>query len=333
MPSSAVHTFTDPDAYQAAFRDMRAESVITKPGSFRADFTVVKLDRLSLQRAQESLPRVAYSAVNPKQLGIAFVTSSFQQIYVNGLELPPGEIIVFRAGSEGHNRSTAACQFGTIAMSHEDGAAAGQVIIGRELIAPTETHAIRPSSHFISELLSLHGAVNHPARSAPDVLIHPEVARALDEALTRVLVLCLSEGQAVEVGSAHWRHAAAMRRLEDLLEANPDRTLYSAELCSAAGVSDRTLRTLCHEHLGMSSTRYLWLRRMHLAHRALRRADAATATVTEIATNFGFWELGRFAVAHRSLFGEAPSVTLRRPPADPGAKKFTGSPWRLPESA
>ena len=63
----------------------------------------------------------------------------------------------------------------------------------------------------------------------------------------------------------------------------------------------------------MSPKRYLWLPRMHQARRALRSADSETTTVTEIATNYGFWELGRFAVAYRSLFGEPPSAALRRP--------------------
>ena len=120
-----------------------------------------------------------------------------------------------------------------------------------------------------------------------------------------------------------------MRRLENFLEANLDRTLHLTDLCAAAAASDRTLRILCQEHLGMSPTRYLWLRRMHLARRALRMADPTTTTVTEIATSYAFWELGRFAVAYRSLFGETPSATLRRPPEDP--QKISGSPWRLPE--
>jgi AraC-like DNA-binding protein len=62
----------------------------------------------------------------------------------------------------------------------------------------------------------------------------------------------------------------------------------------------------------MNPHRYLWLRRMHQARRALTVAGAETKTVTEIATEHGFWELGRFAVAYRELFGETPSATLRQ---------------------
>jgi AraC-like DNA-binding protein len=333
MPGSAVRTFTDPDTYQAAVRDAQAEGVITGRGEFRAVSTTIRLDRLSLQRCEETLPRTVYSAVDPTVFGIIFATSPGQQVLINGLELAPDQIIEFRRGSEGHNRSTGACQWGTIALTPEDAAAAGQTIIERELLAPPLTHPVKPPPPLLSELLNLHKAAGHLARMAPDILASPEVGRAIEQALTRVLVLCLSEGQGVEVGSAHWRHAAALRRLEDLLEASSDHTLYAAELCAAAAVSDRTLRALCHEHLGMGPTRYLWLRRMHLARRALRRADQTGATVTEIATNYGFWELGRFAVAYRSLFGESPSATLRRPPEDPRPQKIIDSPWQLPESA
>ena len=147
------------------------------------------------------------------------------------------------------------------------------------------------------------------------------------------IVSCVSGGETAETSNAHHRHAVILRRLEEVLEANPDRTLYAAELCAAAGASDRTLRACCQEYLGMSPMRYLWLRRMHLARRALRIGEPATTTVTEIATSYGFWELGRFSVAYRSLFGKSPSAALRRPPDDRREQKNSGSPWQLPEFA
>ena len=76
MLSSAVRTFTDPDAYHAAIRGAHAEGVITARGKFRAESTTIRLDRLSLQRCRESLPKTVYSAVDPEVLGVIFATSS-----------------------------------------------------------------------------------------------------------------------------------------------------------------------------------------------------------------------------------------------------------------
>ena len=68
----------------------------------------------------------------------------------------------------------------------------------------------------------------------------------------------------------------------------------------------------CQDHLGTGPKRFLLLRRMHLFRRALREVTSATSTVTEIATRFGFWQLGRLAGEYRAIFGEAPSETLAR---------------------
>ena len=59
---------------------------------------------------------------------------------------------------------------------------------------------------------------------------------------------------------------------------------------------------------------YVRLRRMRRARAALLRADPAITTVTRVAANFGFSELGRFSVEYRKMFGELPSTTLQRPP-------------------
>jgi AraC-like DNA-binding protein len=56
--------------------------------------------------------------------------------------------------------------------------------------------------------------------------------------------------------------------------------------------------------------------RLSQARRSLLSADGKSATVTEIATSFGFVELGRFSVEYRKAFGESPSQTLQRTSPD-----------------
>jgi AraC-like DNA-binding protein len=101
-------------------------------------------------------------------------------------------------------------------------------------------------------------------------------------------------------------------RFEALLQAQPERNLRMAEICAALGVSERLLRSLCAEHLGMSPTTYLRLRRMSLVHRTLRRGEPEATSVSEVARGYGFGSLGRFAADYRALYGELPSATLRR---------------------
>ena len=112
-----------------------------------------------------------------------------------------------------------------------------------------------------------------------------------------------------------------MARFEEFLVSNAGRSLYLAEFCAGIGASESTLRRICREQLGMGPNRYLLLRRLNLAHRELQIADRRTTTVTEVATGFGFWELGRFAAAYRAQFGESPRATLNRSPDKPKAKQ------------
>ncbi len=132
------------------------------------------------------------------------------------------------------------------------------------------------------------------------------------------MIGCLGEGEVDEDTVAQRQHELITRRFRRVLEENSDQSLYIPEICKAIRVSDRTLRVCCQEHLGMGPKRYLLLRRLHLARRALREGSPCAATVTEIATRYGFWHFGRFAGQYNSLFGESPSATLHRPPASGG---------------
>jgi AraC-like DNA-binding protein len=172
---------------------------------------------------------------------------------------------------------------------------------------------LRPDPALMTRLLTLHKIVGQLAHDTPDLLEQPEVRRSLEERLIHVMVRCLAEGVGVQTASGAHRHDAVIARFEEFLESNRDRPLYLTEICTAVGVAERTLRARCEAHLGMGPIRFLTLRRMHLVRRALLGAEPSKPTVTSILTDHGFWEFGRFSVVYRTLFGETPSETLRRP--------------------
>jgi AraC-like DNA-binding protein len=311
---SGVVTFTDPQAYQAAVHPAQVEILVTARGDFDAELTRTELPRIWVQRGRENLPRVANSAASADRPPIFFLTRSDQgTLSHGGRKFGFGEIVVGGSGLTHHHRTEGPCHWGTLSVTTDTLAGAGRALLGRDLIDRSATHYLRPPLVEMSRLLRLHETVEQLAADPANTLGQPETARTLEQALLHAVVACLHEAEAVQTSWGALRHMAIIARFEELLAANYDRPLHLAEICAAIGASERTLRVSCMEHLGMGPVRYLWLRRMHLARRALILTVPGAATVTEIATANGFWELGRFAVEYRALFGEAPSVSLRRP--------------------
>ena len=317
MPSSTVTDYSDPYEYQKTVQSVDVQVYLTGRGKFEANVTRIKLDRLRIERARLSLPSVTYSTV-AKDRRMIFLQFDPDQapILHCGIEVPPSEIVCYPLGSEHHYRTSTSYQCGGMSLTHEDFTALANVLVGYELTAPAAVRVVRPPPALMSRLQNLHKAVADLAATAPDILMHSEVARAIEQQSVRAMIACLTDPETEERYRPRRRRLNVMQRLEQTLEARQNDPLYVTDVCEEIGVSERTLRWLCQEQLGMSPHRYLWIRRMNLARRALALADATTKTVTEIATDCGFGELGRFAVGYRKLFGESPSATLRRLPDD-----------------
>ena len=82
-------------------------------------------------------------------------------------------------------------------------------------------------------------------------------------------------------------------------------------LCLDLALSRRTVQRAFQDVLGMGPKTYLRLRALSAARAALVDGREAGASVTGVALDHGFWELGRFSVTYRRMFGESPSQTLR----------------------
>jgi hypothetical protein len=71
MPSSAVHSFIDPDEYAASIRATTIDLTVMERGQFAGKRTRIDLHRLWMQRLSENMPRVVHSAF---VIGRAIVT-------------------------------------------------------------------------------------------------------------------------------------------------------------------------------------------------------------------------------------------------------------------
>jgi AraC-like DNA-binding protein len=232
----------------------------------------------------------------------------------NGMDVSADELVVHRPGSTNHLQTRGASRLAMMSLTIDDLATAAMTITGCEIAASRQTYLARPAAALLARLRALHAFACRLAKTDPDGWARPEVVKALEHDLIHAMVACLADDHPAKARRDGGSHAKVMRRFEEFLAAKQLEPVYLAEICSAIGASERTLRTCCQEHLGMGPIRYLWLRRMILARRALLAADPAQKTVTQIVTDHGFWELGRFAVEYRTLFGETPSTSLRRPP-------------------
>jgi AraC-like DNA-binding protein len=313
MPSSAVRTFTDPDDYAATIRAGTVDLTVTGRGDFDAKLTRIDLHRLWMQRFSDNLPRICdVTGLINWRAYVTFRTQPGPSLLQAGVEIHPSAVVRHGQSHDYFQRSSGSASFGTISLPIEDIALVGEVMSGLDLTPPRDAMLITPPPAAMAKLQRLHAAAGRLAENAPEIIANPDAARGLEQALIEAMVGCLAHSEDREDGLAQGQHVIVMRRFRRVVEENPEQPLYIPEICKAIRVASRTLRMCCQEHLGMAPKRYLLLRRMHLARRALRQAAPDARSVTDIATRYGFWQLGRFAVEYHSLFGESPSATLRR---------------------
>jgi transcriptional regulator GlxA family with amidase domain len=103
-----------------------------------------------------------------------------------------------------------------------------------------------------------------------------------------------------------------VERAEAFMSARMGEPVSIRQLCRVVGVSERTLRNAVYHVRGLSPKRCAMRSRLAEVRRALTVAHGIRGAVTTIATDYGFFELGRFASAYKAAFGESPSATLRR---------------------
>jgi AraC-like DNA-binding protein len=106
---------------------------------------------------------------------------------------------------------------------------------------------------------------------------------------------------------------AVPRRLKRAIEymyANVSRSITVADIAREAGTSVRALQASFQQFKDTTPLNYLRTIRLEGVRKALAD-DGSSLSVAEIARNWGFSHMGRFAAAYHQAFGEIPSETAR----------------------
>jgi AraC-like DNA-binding protein len=164
-------------------------------------------------------------------------------------------------------------------------------------------HALAPAPRIrpLTTILGIGADLGQSIKSAmadPFDTLHAAVAALSTEPLQRVA------GAGARIDSRHVVHmcieyAEAIERVPTI-----------SEMCLVAHVSERRLRQAFTDTFEVPPLRYFRHRSLSRARSVFVSREGVDLTVSEVATDLGFRNYGRFASQYRSAYGELPSATL-----------------------
>jgi AraC family transcriptional regulator, ethanolamine operon transcriptional activator len=179
-----------------------------------------------------------------------------------------------------------------------------------QVASSARPHVLKPPPHATRRFASLVHRFFTASESKPLLLDSPIAVQSFQSELVAAIRDLVSLGEQRTSHLFVRSHRQAELAI-DLALSRPDQPLLVSELAERISVSERTLRRAFKCCYGLSPLEYLRIYRLHQARAVLRANCPERTTVTQVAFDFGFWDLGRFAGAYRQLFGELPSETLR----------------------
>jgi methylphosphotriester-DNA--protein-cysteine methyltransferase len=311
MATSRLGRFTDPDALVAALRPADVQHTVIERGRFSIDFVSLDLGRLRLQVGNEKLSRIARVEAPRDRHLFGFLAGPFVPGVAAGIELLPNMIVQHAPRTVYYQRIDGPTVWANLSLG-DHALAAIETMTGRSHRGSDKPRTYLPAAAAMQRLMSLARDAVNLAQTTPDILETPWAARGLECAMFDALAHCVVCSEVSPERTAYRNHRDVVARFDKFLADNPDMALFMPDVCEVLKTPLRTIRLCCHEHFGMGPKQFFMLRRLNQVRQALLSPASDDITVTNTATAFGFWELGRFSVAFRELFEESPSATLRR---------------------
>jgi AraC-like DNA-binding protein len=145
-------------------------------------------------------------------------------------------------------------------------------------------------------------------------LVHNSASRRQLESL--VLTNLLLAGTGEYRGQLEREHGTiesrTVRLVVDFIEDFAIELPTLDDLTRISRVSARSLQIAFRRELGCTPSEYVRRVRLNRARAELLTPQPGTTTVSDVASTWGFYNPGRFAMLYRNQFGEQPSQTLAR---------------------
>lgn len=131
-----------------------------------------------------------------------------------------------------------------------------------------------------------------------------------DDLLASLVVYASEETNDCVLTDGNWR--SRLSQAEDYICDNLKTAITRDQLAEISGRSIRTLSRLFEKKYGIGPMAFTKQRRLDAAYLDLLRAEPDSTTVTQVAIDYGFAHIGKFAIEYAKAFGESPSASLTR---------------------
>jgi len=306
LPLVSCRSIDDVDAMATAIADgHQAEYVQMERGAFSCRWSVVSTPDVVLQFAHEKIAIARRLRIAATRCAIVVPLSVSDTSRWDARPVKRDEMIVCGPAAESYAFDPGGTSFVLISVPARTATAA----VVRDLLQDgAATRAARPCARDARPLL----------RRLRAVVALAERTGAVDDPLLVADIDTAIAGCLMRAVPADWhsrerfRSSQIVKSAEAFFRQHVDEPITIAQLASIAGVSERGLRNAFHDVYQTSPKRYLRQWRLHRVRHVLRATSSEAESVTDVATRHGLYELGRFAVEYRALFGEPPSHTLYR---------------------
>ncbi|NEU98102.1 helix-turn-helix domain-containing protein [Bradyrhizobium uaiense] len=248
-------------------------------------------------------------STDPKLI-IGMLLNATNRVTHWAFDMQPADVLVIPPGVEHDGIFHSASSYAAIRFDMND---LPDVFGGEPRLADAETWSAK--NHFRADrTIGMNAAdrlpqiIAHLARY-PDALSEASAEfwkRAIIDCVTATVVTSLPSDGTSYLPSA----MKLVRDVEGYLLSAGTRPVHVSEICSELRLSRRSLHRAFHEVFGVGPVTFLRYKRLCAIRSILRESTPEQTTVSKVAIEQGFIELGRFSQYYRTMFGEYPSQTL-----------------------